>query len=810
MAYSRKIDQKWQQKWQDIKLNNFSLDENKEKCYVLEMFTYPSSSNIHIGHWYNFSIPDSYARTKLMQGYNVFHPMGFDSFGLPAENYAIKTGIHPKTSTTNNIKTMRNQLEEMGAMINWDHTLETHSPEYYKWTQWLFSTLYKNGLAYRAFAPVNWCDSCKTVLANEQVVDGACERCGTEVYQRNLNQWFFKITNYADELLNKIDGLNWPEKTKKIQKNWIGRSSGAKITFKTDLNVDLSVFTTRPDTLYGVTYIVLAPENDNVEALTTAENKERVHNYQEETKKSNEIERTSTVREKTGVFTGSYAYNPINNNKIPVWISDYVINSYGTGCVMAVPAHDERDYEFANKFNLDIIKVIECNTIPFVDEGILANSDEFNGLPSNNAKDAIVDKLISMNCGEHFINYRLKDWLVSRQRYWGSPIPIIYCDDCGEVLVPEQDLPVLLPEDVDFRPDGESPLKRCDDFVNCVCPKCGKPAKRETDTLDTFVCSSWYYLRYTDPNNEKEPFNKGLVKALLPVDVYIGGAEHATMHLIYARFITKVLRDLGYLNFDEPFLRMIHQGMILGSDGAKMSKSKNNSVSPDEYVNEHGSDVFRLSLMFGYTYTEGGPWSDAGIKSLSRFINRIDNIQEKIYNHNYQLKTSIDDNEINLQFIENRTIKTVTEDINNFSFNTAIARCMEYINELYRYEQSEEAKNIELLKLSFERFIKLFAPLAPHFSEEIWERMGNNDSIFYEKYPEHDETLLVQDTINLPIQINGKLIGVIKANKNATEDDIKELIHQDEKLSARFINKIILKVIYIPERIYNVVIKKEA
>ncbi len=807
MSYAKEIDQKWQKKWKENNLNKFIRDHSKEKCYVLEMFSYPSSSKLHLGHWYNYSIPDSYARFKMMQGYNVFHPMGFDSFGLPAENYAIKTGIHPKKSTNDNIKTMRSQLEEMGPMIDWDNTLETHNPEYYKWTQWLFSTLYKNNLAYRAFAPVNWCDSCKTVLANEQVVDGNCERCGTEVYQKKLNQWFFKITKYADELLDKVDDLDWPEKTKKIQKNWIGRSYGAEIEFKTDYDFNLKVFTTRPDTLFGVTYVVLSPENDLVSKLTTEENKETVLKYQSEASKMTEIDRTSTVREKSGVFTGSYAYNPINDKKIPIWISDYVINTYGTGCVMAVPAHDERDYDFAKKYYLDIIQVIDGESLPYTGNGKLLNSNDFSGTDSNIAKDLIINKLSEVNMGRKTINYRLKDWLVSRQRYWGSPIPIIYCDDCGEVLVPEKDLPVLLPDDIDFRPDGESPLKRCAEFVNCSCPKCGKDAKRETDTLDTFVCSSWYYLRYPDARNHNKAFDSNIINDILPVDTYIGGAEHATMHLIYARFITKVLRDLGYLNFDEPFLRMIHQGMILGADGSKMSKSKGNAILPDEFVDQYGSDVFRLYLMFGFTYQEGGPWSDEGIKSLSRFVNRIDTIQEKIFNNKYQEKESIDDLEKNLQYIEHKTIKAVTEDINSFSFNTAIARCMEYINELYKYEQSNDAKNIKFIKESFINFIKLFAPLAPHFSEEIWERLGNNNSIFYEKYPLFDKTYLLLDTVNLPIQINGKLVGVVQAKKDASESEVNDLINQDEKLVVKFKDLDILKVIYVKERIYNVVKK---
>lgn len=808
MIYSKEIDKKWQRIWEEKKVNKFNIESDKPKYYSLEMFSYPSGANLHVGHWYNYGPSDTFARFKHLEGYNLFHPMGFDSFGLPAENYAIKTGIHPNISTNDNIKTMRRQLKEVGLMIDWDHSLETHSEEYYRWTQWLFSTLYKNGLAYKAYAPVNWCESCKTVLANEQVVDGHCERCESEVIQKKLNQWFFKITDYAEELLNYIDKLNWPDKTKKIQKNWIGKSTGAEIEFASESGIPLKVFTTRADTLYGVSYVVLAPENDLVRELTTESQKKSIEDYINNTKKLTEIERSSTVREKTGVFTGSYAINPINNIKVPIWISDYVINSYGTGCVMAVPAHDERDYAFASKYNLDIIRVIDGGDLPYCDEGVLINSDEFNGFNSTVARDKIIDKLNNIGKGKQTINYRLKDWLVSRQRYWGSPIPIIYCDDCGEVLVPESDLPVVLPTNIDFRPDGESPLKRCEEFYNCKCPKCGKDAKRETDTLDTFVCSSWYYLRYTNPKNSTEAFNRDLVNKLLPVDTYIGGAEHATMHLIYARFITKALRDLGYLSFDEPFLRVIHQGMILGSDGSKMSKSKGNTILPDTFVDMYGSDVFRLYLMFGFTYQEGGPWSDDGIKSLSRFINRISTIQEKIYNTKYVEKETINDLENNLLMAENKTLKAVSEDIENFSFNTAIARCMEYINELYKYEQSEEPKNIKLVKESFSRFIVMFSPFAPHFSEEVWEMMGNKESIFNNKWPKYNPDYLVQNVINLPVQINGKLVGTVKVNKDASEEFVANIIEQDEKISNRLKNVEIAKIIYVPGRIYNIVIKK--
>ena len=638
MSYSTEIDKKWQRRWEETGLYKFDRENLDKKLYCLEMFSYPSGANLHVGHWYNFGLTDSWARMKRLQGYNVFHPMGFDAFGLPAENYAIKTGIHPKDSTYRNIETMEKQLKDMGATYDWDYEIITCDPEYYRWTQWIFLQLYKNGLAYRKKAPVNWCPSCKTVLANEQVVDGTCERCHNEVTKRDLTQWFFKITEYAQELLDFIPSLDWPEKTKKIQTNWIGRSEGAEVEFSVDgSDITFKVFTTRADTLYGVTYVVLAPESEITDLVTTEEYRQQVEEYKQFAKKQTEIERMSTVKEKTGVFTGGYAINPVNNEKIPIWISDYVLAGYGTGCVMAVPAHDERDFEFAQKFNLPIRRVISGrdgmpDELPFIEDGILVDSMEFSGMTSEQARDEIVKKLEKEGKGEKKVNYRLRDWLVSRQRYWGAPIPIVYCEGCGTVPVPEEQLPVELPYDVEFTPDGESPLAKCESYINTVCPKCGKPAKRDPDTLDTFVCSSWYFLRYPDNRNDNEPFNREWINRLLPVDKYVGGAEHASMHLLYARFFTKALRDMGYLDFDEPFLSLVHQGTILGPDGARMSKSRGNTISPDEYIEEYGSDVFRLYLAFGFAYTEGGPWSDEGIKAISRFVNRVERLVESFLN----------------------------------------------------------------------------------------------------------------------------------------------------------------------------------
>ena len=579
------VEAKWNKKWEEEKTYKFDPSRIDKKYYVLEMFSYPSGAKLHVGHWFNYGPSDSFARFKRMQGYEVFQPMGFDAFGLPAENYAIKTGIHPKDSTLKNIATMEKQLKNIGATYDWDYEVVTCDPKYYKWTQWLFLQMYKHDLAYRKEAPVNWCPSCQTVLANEQVVDGCCERCGTTVVRKNLTQWFFRITKYAEELLNDIDKLDWPEKTKLMQKHWIGKSTGGEIEFQVkDKDVRFRVFTTRADTIFGITYVVLAPESPLVDKVVTKENKQIVEDYKLQCSKINEIERLSSSREKTGVFTGSYAINPINGREVPILVADYVLASYGTGAVMGVAAHDDRDYVFAKKHGLPIERVIRSkdgspDDLPYTDYGIMCNSGEFDGMTTEEGRVAVIRKLEKEGKGELKTNYRLRDWLISRQRYWGAPIPVIHCPHCGAVPVPEKDLPVELPYNVNFTPDGESPLKKCDEFMNVKCPVCGADAKRDPDTLDTFVCSSWYYLRYVDPKNDKEAFSREKVDKMLPVDKYIGGAEHACMHLLYARFFTKALRDMGYLDFDEPFKSLVHQGTILGPDGQKMSKSRGNVIS---------------------------------------------------------------------------------------------------------------------------------------------------------------------------------------------------------------------------------------
>lgn len=824
MAYSTDVDRKWQKKWEETKLYKYDPNKKGEKLYVLEMFSYPSAANLHLGHWYNYSLTDSWSRMKRMQGYNVFHPMGFDSFGLPAENYAIKTGIHPKDSTLHNIEIMEQQLKNMGATYDWDYEIATCKPEYYKWNQWIFLRLLEKGLAYRKNAPVNWCPQCNTVLANEQVIDGACERCHTEVEHKNMTQWFFKITAYAQELLDCLPQLDWPEKTKKIQTNWIGRSEGTQISFLCEKNgerlkdedgsdLKLSVFTTRADTLMGVSYVVVAPESPLCTLLTTDECREKVEEYQAFTKKASDIDRMSTTREKTGVFTGSYAIHPITGKKVPIWASDYVIATYGTGVVMAVPAHDERDFEFAKKFDLPIQRVIASkpgaeDELPFIEKGVLVNSGEFDGLNFKTAIDAIIEKLQPQGMAERKINYRLRDWLISRQRYWGTPIPVVHCEKCGVVPVPDDQLPVLLPYDVEFRPDGESPLAKCAEFMNTTCPKCGAPAKRDPDTMDTFVDSSWYQLRYPDNKNDKEPFNRELIDKMCPVDKYVGGPEHAAMHLLYTRFFCKALRDMGYLDFDEPFTSLVHQGIILGPDGNRMSKSRGNTVAPDPYIQKYGSDVFRTYLAFGFAYTEGGPWSESGLQAIVKFTGRIDRLVEDVCGiaKGQALPENLSEEDKALLYSLNYTIKAVTTDTERFQFNTSIARLMELLNAIGKYQGSEK-KNDALLRSTVETFLLLYAPYAPHFTEELWERMGNEYSIFNQEWPKCDESKLVKDTIEIAVQINGQVKFRVNIAPDATQEDVEKTVKEDSHFESALAGRNIVKFIYVKGRLANIVAK---
>ncbi len=815
------IEPKWRAFWEKNKVYQTDLSKTENKLYCLMMFIYPSGDKMHIGHWYNYGLTDSWARLKRLQGYNVFEPMGYDAFGLPAENYALKTGVHPAKSTQDNIDYIRKQLKEIGAMFDWSKELATTDPKYYKWTQWIFLKLFENNLAYRRKAPVNWCNSCQTVLANEQVVDGKCERCGNEVTHKDLAQWFFKITDYADRLLEGHKHLDWPNKTIVMQKNWIGRSEGCEIVFReASTGTDIPVFTTRADTIFGVTYLVLAPEHPLIKKITAPENMDDIEAYIDFARKQSEIERTSTVKEKTGVFTGAYAENPINGEKVPIWIADYVLLSYGTGAVMAVPAHDQRDFEFASKFNLPIREVIiPINGEPigklkeaYTEYGQMFNSNKFNGLPSKEGIKKVADYLKGIGRGGEKVNYRLRDWLVSRQRYWGVPIPIINCPHCGYVAVPEKELPVLLPNVDDFRPtgDGRSPLARAKKFVHTTCPKCGRDAERETETMDTFVDSSWYHLRFLDTDYSEGPFNRELVKKWMPVDRYVGGAEHAVMHLMYARFINMVLKDLGYVDFEEPYPVLRHQGIITKS-GAKMSKSIGNVVIPDEYIRLYGSDTFRMYLMFMGDYEEGGDWDDSGINGISRFLGRVwrlidgncNGMSNKVFPHFSKDNLKGMDRELYIKL--NQTIKRVAEHIDSLKYNTAIAALMELVNLFYKYLESEKPGDV--FYFAIKNLIWLLAPLAPHLSEEFYHRAGYNGSIFDTSFPEYDEEATIEDTITMVVQINGKVRGSFEVERGISQSDFERVAYNDDKIKNYLKDREILKSIFVENRLLNIVAK---
>lgn len=799
------IEQKWRDYWKEHHLHEPDLDNPEDKLYSLVMFSYPSGDKLHCGHWYNFGPNDTWARFQRMNGKDVFEPMGFDAFGLPAENYAIKHGIHPEKSTNANIEYMRKQLRLIGAMYDWRNEVDTSKPEYYKWTQWLFLKLYEMGLAYKKNAPVNWCPSCETVLANEQVIEGHCERCDTEVIKKKLEQWFFKITDYAEELLEGLERIDWPEKTKTMQRHWIGKSVGVEIDFTIKNHPDnkINVFTTRPDTIYGATYLVLAPEHPLVKQITTPDQLEEVRNYVTKAEKTSDIERQAEDREKTGVFTGAFGLNPFTNQEIPIWIADYVLYTYGTGAIMAVPAHDERDYEFATKFDLEIIEVISPDGNPhgidtcFTDYGIVINSGEYSGLTSEQATRKMIKFMEEEGIGEGSIQYRLRDWLISRQRYWGAPIPVIYCENCGTVPVPEEDLPVELPKDLDLREtqgSGLAPLGHSEDFVNTTCPKCAGPGKREIDTMDTFVDSSWYFLRYVDANYSEGPWNPERVKKWLPVDQYIGGAEHATMHLLYARFVIKALNDAGLLDFDEPFLSLLHQGTIT-KDGAKMSKSRGNTVSPDEFIDKYGSDIFRMYLEFMGPYEEGGDWSDKGITGIDRFVNRMWRLVE---NSSEKMPEKCTDDE--LLRIMHSTIKSVTSDLKEFKFNTAISRIMEYVNVMYKNEDHVSKDNLVNLAL-------IIAPFAPHLGEELWAKLGKDPSVFQNEFPVWEEKYLQESTVEIVVQINGKVRDTFKIAAESDRDTIQSTAMSQEKVQEYLDGKEIVKAIVIPDKLVNFVVK---
>ena len=793
-----KIEQKWRKKWEDEKLDSFDRTQADKKKYVLEMFSYPSGANLHLGHWYNFGLTDVYARHARMKGFEVFHPMGFDAFGLPAENYAIKTGIHPKDSTDKNIETMERQLRNMGASFDWDYEIKTCDPSYYKWTQWLFLQMYKHGLAEEKLAPVNWCPSCNTVIANEQVVDGCCERCGSVVQRKEMRQWFLKITKYADRLLEDLDKIDWPEKTKAMQRNWIGKSQGGEVEFSLEQGGSFRVFTTRADTLFGCSYVVLAPEHPLVAEITSPERKTEVEEYKEQAAKQSEIDRTSTVKEKTGVFTGAYAVNPINGAKVPVWVADYVLATYGTGAVMAVPAHDTRDYDFAVKYGLPIKRVVRSadgspDDLPYCEYGVSVDSGFATGKKTADAKIAILDKLAELGKGGAKTTYRLRDWSVSRQRYWGAPIPIIHCPHCGAVPVPEDQLPVELPYDVDFKPSGKSPLAAKESYINVKCPVCGADAKRDPDTLDTFVCSSWYYMRYPNADNNAQAFDTAWTDKMLPVDTYVGGAEHACMHLLYSRFVTKALRDMGYIHYDEPFLRLVHQGVILGPDGKRMSKTRGNIINPDDYVSVYGSDVFKMYLCFAFSYTEGGPFSKDGIAPIAKYLDRVERIVTKAAGG--KGVAPADAGKVaELEYDMNYAAKSCDADIENFSFNTAVARLMELTNSMYKYDAADNA-----LYAAAETLLKLMAPIAPHVAEELWALLGHGTSILKEKYPECDESKLVRSLVEVPVQLLGKLKGTVNIAPDASEDAATAAALDLLGLTAA------KKVIYRPGKIINVI-----
>ena len=790
----KQIESKWQQKWAADDMYRAD-DAKKPNYYCLEMFPYPSG-NLHMGHVRNYSIGDVIARFKTMHGYNVLHPMGWDSFGLPAENAAIKHGIPPAKWTKENIANMKRQFKALGLSFDWDREVTTCLPDYYKWTQWIFLQLYKNGLAYKKNATVIWCPSCATVLANEQVVDGKCERCDSVVEKKALDQWFFKITDYAQRLLDDHDKLEgWPNKVKVMQENWIGRSEGAMITFATEQGDEFEVFTTRPDTLYGVTYMVLAPEHPLVEKLIAGkEEAPAVRAFIEKTMKMSEIERTSTETEKEGVFTGAYAINPINGAKVPIYLGNYVIYEYGTGAVMGVPASDERDFAFAKKVGLPIIVVVtpedhvltvdEMETA-YVEPGVMVNSDEFNGLPNDAAGKGIVKKLEEMEKGHATVNFRLRDWLISRQRYWGAPIPIIYCDDCGAVPVPDDRLPVMLPEDVKFKPTGESPLTYVKDFVETTCPICGKPARRETDTMDTFVCSSWYFLRYCDAHNTELPFAKDKVDFWMEngVDQYIGGVEHAILHLLYARFFTKVFHDFGMCATDEPFQNLLTQGMVL-KDGAKTA---------------------RLFILFAAPPDRDLEWNDRAVDGCYRFLNRVWRLVVDYYlsdeTGNVDAAAEKD-----LRRLTHTTIKRVTEDVSKrFNFNTAISAIMEMVNGLYHFRETSGQKVTPAVREAIETLMLLLAPITPHIAEEMWEKTGHTESIHLQKWPDVDESALVVDEVELAVQVNGKLKARIVVANDLDKDSIIEKAMQEQKVQDAIQGKTVRKTIVVPGKLVNIV-----
>ncbi|MCX6022773.1 MAG: leucine--tRNA ligase [Chloroflexi bacterium] len=816
------IEAKWQARWEAERLYEARDDDPRPKWYWLTMFPY-TSGNLHIGHWYAMAPSDVGARYKRMTGYNVMFPVGFDAFGLPAENAAISRGIHPHVWTMDNVANMRGQLKTMGASFDWSRELVTCLPDYYRWNQWFFLQFLKAGLAYRAKAPVNWCPQDQTTLANEQVIQlngvGVCERCKTPVERRDMEQWFFRITKYADELLD-FSHMEWPERVASMQTNWIGRSSGAEVSFALDVpdveEKEIRVFTTRPDTLYGVTFMVLAPEHPLVAKLTTPDRREEVEAYVAQARLASEIERQNTEREKTGVFLGTTVTNRVNGEPVQVWTADYALAHYGTGAVMGVPAHDERDFGFAQKFGLPIRRVIAPADMPqderaapmteaYIDPGVMSNSGPFDGTPNDEGKGKVADYLAEHGWGKRTITYRVRDWLLSRQRYWGTPIPVVYCRQCGIVPVPEGQLPVLLPEDAEFRPTGESPLVFHPSFAHTPCPQCGGDARRESDTMDTFVDSSWYHLRYTSPGYDAGPFDPAAIARWTPVDQYTGGAEHATMHLLYARFFEKALRDLGLLHHDEPYTRLFNQGQILGPDGQRMSKSRGNVVAPDDQVARYGADAFRAYLMFMGPWDQGGPFNASGISGITRWLNRV---WPLVVDGEGAVSGVAADaaQTLELRRLTHRTIKGVTEDIERYRYNTLIAKLMEFTNQLTRPEAAPLRGSAAWTE-AIESLILMTAPLTPHLAEELWQRTGHQFSVHNAAWPKFDPALAAEEELTLIVQVNGKLRDRITVPSGIAEEEAKALALASDKVRSQMDGKQVAQVIYVPKRLVNVVVR---
>lgn len=819
------IEAKWQKYWEENKTFKVEMDKDKPKSYVLEMFPYPSG-NLHMGHVRNYSIGDVIARFRTMKGFNVLHPMGWDSFGMPAENAAIKHNIPPKKWTLENIANMTRQLKALGLSYDWDREVTTCKEDYYKWTQWFFELFYKRGLAVKKESAVNWCDTCNTVLANEQVIDGKCWRCDHEVVKKDLSQWFFKITDYADELLKDLDLLpGWPERVKTMQHNWIGRSEGLEFSFEIPaLNDTVAVYTTRPDTAYGVTFMALAAEHPLIKKICENNPKaDEINAFCERVRNQSEIERTSSESEKEGVFTGVYCINPFTGRKVEIWVTNYVLYDYGTGAVMGVPTGDQRDWMFADKYGIEKIVTIcpvgkelklEEMTCAYEEkEGMLVNSGEFTGMEMHKAMSAIMDKAEAEGFGKRRVNYRLRDWLISRQRYWGAPIPIIYCPHCGEVLVPEDQLPVRLPEDVSFTAGAKSPLATSEEFVHCKCPKCGADATRETDTMDTFLCSSWYYLRYTDAHNDKMPFDKELNNYWGPVDQYIGGIEHAILHLLYSRFFVKVLRDAGLVDYDEPFSNLLTQGMVI-KDGAKMSKSLGNVVSPEEILSKYGADTARLFILFAAPPERELEWSDQGVEGSFRFLNRIWRIVQAFEAVLAQKVTEYDHSNLSeadkdLRRVLHGSIKKVTNDIETrFNFNTAISTMMELVNALYAYKEAVKELNAGLVYEAISDLIKMMSPFVPHITEELWRgAIDANSSVHEQSWPECDEEALKVDNVEIVLQVNGKVRGRLTVPAEATKEELEKIAMADANVQAHIGDATVRKVICVPGRLVNIVAK---